>query len=195
MKRACLFVFIALVAFVASPAMLRAQAQAQVQAGPTPDPQVYDDPAMHFRAPSGFVGIGQRQIGVEKLGDDPSIVAGWVYPDKDHPRRLVLQQEYYEGDVTGFDAVLEGQMRDQFQSAVFKNKKNTSLRNGMPAIFVEMTSGEGFSVQKAYVLLWADGQRGVALILMTQLNDVSDDTAREILSDVTAVRYPANRGQ
>ena len=84
-------------------------------------------------------------------------------------------------------------MREQFQSAVFKNKTNTTLRNGMPAIFVEMTSGEGFSVQKAYVLLWADGQRGVALVLMTQLNDISTSTARELLSDATAVRYPVGR--
>jgi hypothetical protein len=193
MKRACLSVLIALVAFVASPTILRAQVQAQ--AGPTPDPQAYDDPAMHFRAPTGFVGLGQRPISVDKLGEDPQIVAGWVYPDKDHPRRLALQQEYYEGDVSGFDAVLEGQMRDQFQGAVFKNKKNTTLRNGMPAMFVEMTSGEGFNVQKAYVLLWADGQRGVALVLMTQLNDISADTARQLLSDVTAVRYPVGRSQ
>ncbi len=150
---------------------------------------------MHFRAPAGFVAIGQRQISVDKLGEDPQIVAGWVYPDKDHPRRLALQQEYYEGDAAGFDSVLEGQMRDQFQSAVFKNKTNTTLKNGMPAIFVEMTSGEGFSVQKAYVLLWADGQRGVALILMTQLNDISADTARALLSDATAVRYPVGRSQ
>jgi hypothetical protein len=65
----------------------------------------------------------------------------------------------------------------------------------MPAMFVEMTSGEGFNVQKAYVLLWADGQRGVALVLMTQLNDISADTARQLLSDVTAVRYPVGRSQ
>lgn len=193
MKRACLFLVIALAAFVAAPASIHAQTSAE--AGPTPDPQVYEDPAMHFRAPNGFLSIGQHPISLDKLSDDPQVVAGWVYPDRDHPRRLAVQIEYYEGDVGGFDAVLEQQMRDQFETAIFKNKQKTSLKNGMPAMFMEMTSGEGFNVQKAYILLWADGQRGVALILMTQLNDVSTDTARQILSDASAVRYPVGRGQ
>ncbi len=197
MKRAYLFLLIALVAvlaIVATPASLRAQVST-ADAGPTPDPQVYNDPAMHFRAPKGYYSIGQHPVSVDKLGDDAQVVAGWVYPDRDRPRRLALQQEYYEGNAAGFDGVLEQQLRDSFQTAVFKNKQNTTLKNGMPAVFMEMTAGEGFSVQKAYILLWTDGQRGVALILLTKIDDIDAATARQTLSDVSAVRYPVGRDQ
>ncbi|HUN29823.1 MAG TPA: hypothetical protein VMV65_08435 [Alphaproteobacteria bacterium] len=194
MKRACLFILVALAALLAAPTALRAQVPAP-GATPTPDPQVYNDPAMHFRAPNGFYALGQHPVSLENLGDDPQVVAGWVYPDRDHPRKLAIQIEYYVGDVGGFDGVLEQQMRDQFETAIFKNKQNTTLKNGMPAMFMEMTSGEGFNVQKGYFLIWTDGQRGVALILITQLNDVSTETARAILSDATAVRYPTGRDQ
>ena len=176
-----------------SPIALRAQ-----EATPQPTPadwMVYDDPAMHFRAPAGFRPIGQRHIDASKLTDDPEIVAAWIYPDKDHSRRLVIQQEYFEGDYKAFESEYEGQMRDQFDSPFFKNKEDVKLRNGMPALYMEMSSGSGFNVQKFYILCWADGQRGVAIVLQTQLNDLDGDTARRMMSDVTAVRYPTNRDQ
>jgi hypothetical protein len=56
-----------------------------------------------------------------------------------------------------------------------------------------MTSGEGFSSQKIYILMWADSQRGVAVVLQTQLGDIDATTARVMLSDASAVRYPIDR--
>lgn len=191
MKRAFVILVLVCAAALVSPVALRAQ-----QATPMPTPadwQVYDDPAMHFHAPDGFRPIGQRQISVEKLGDDPVIVAAWIYPDKDHPRRLIIQQEYFEGDYKAFDSQLESQLRDQYDNPFFKNKQDTKLRNGMPAEFMEMSAGSGFNVQKFYILLWSDGQRGVAVLLQSQLNDLDGDSARRLMSDASAVRYPINR--
>jgi len=162
---------------------------------PTPaDWMVYDDPAMHFQAPAGFQPVGQRQVPVNKLGDDPTIVAAWIYPNRDHPRKLLIQQEYFQGDVNAFVPEYENQLRDQFNSPLFKSKQNLSLRNGMPAVFEAMTAGEGFNVQKFYLLMWADGQRGVAVLLQTQVNDIGDADARRLMSDASAVRYPTGRG-
>jgi hypothetical protein len=193
MKRTVL-TLLACAVLIASPRVLLAQDQdAAPQATPA-DWMVYDDPAMHFHAPAGFQPVGQRQIPANKLGDDPSVVAAWVFPDKDHPRKLLIQQEYFQGDANGYQAEYEGQLRDQFESPLFKNKQNIALRNGMPAIFEEMTTGEGFNVQKYYLLMWADGQRGVTILLQTLPNDLDGTKARQLMSDVSAVRYPTERG-
>lgn len=191
MKRIALIV-LACAALIAAPRGLLAQ-----EATPQPTPSdwmVYDDPAMHFHAPAGFQPVGQRQIPVNKLGDDPTIVAGWIDPDKNHPRRIIIQQEFFTGDVHGFQSEFEGQLRDQFDTPLFKDKENIALKNGMPAIFEAMTSGSGFNVQKFYFLIWADGQRGVAITLQGPLNDLDSTKARQLLSDASAVRYPVGRG-
>jgi hypothetical protein len=190
MKRTAL-ILLACAALIGVPRALLAQ-----DATPQPTPadwMVYDDPAMHFHAPAGFQPVGQRQIPVDKLQDDPSIVAAWVYPNKDHPRKLIIQQEYFSGDANAFQSQFESQLRDQFDTPLFKDKQNIALRNGMPAIFEAMTSGSGFNVQKFYLLMWADGQRGVAIVLQTQVNDIDDNAARQLMSDATAVKYPTNR--
>jgi hypothetical protein len=161
---------------------------------PTPaDWMVYEDPAMHFRAPAGWQPVGQRQIDAQKLTDDPVVVAAWVYPDRDHPRKLVINQEFFEGDYKAFEAQLEQQLRGQFTDPFFKNKQDVKLRNGMPAEFMEMSTGSGFNVAKFYILLWSDGQRGISILLSAQLNDLSGDAAQRLMSDATAVRYPTGR--
>jgi hypothetical protein len=58
---------------------------------------------------------------------------------------------------------------------------------------MEMSAGSGFNIQKFYILLWSDGQRGVAVLLQSQLNDLDGDSARRMMSDASAVRYPVNR--
>jgi hypothetical protein len=192
MKRATLVLLAVLAAIVASPRPLHAQLPPPPPA-PTPDPMVYTDPAMTFQAPTGFAPVGQRQIAVDKLGEDPEIVAGWIGTDKNHPRRLFIQQEYFEGSVEDFDSVYEEQVRGNSDNALFKDKQNVSLKNGMPAMFMDMTSGEGFDEQKVYILMWADSQRGVAVVLQTQLGDLDATTARSLMSDVSAVKYPSQR--
>ncbi len=191
MKRTAL-ILLACAALVVAP---RASLAQQTAPEPTPaDWMVYDDPAMHFHAPAGFQPIGQRQIPINKLGEDPSVVAAWVFPDKDHLRKIVIQQEYFHGsDAGAFLSEYENQMRDSFSDPLFKNKQNFSLKNGMPAIYEEMTSGSGFNVQKIYLVVWADGQRGVAITLLGPLNDLNGTIARQLLSDASAVRYPVGR--
>ena len=76
MKRTAL-ILLACAALVVAP---RASLAQQTAPEPTPaDWMVYDDPAMHFHAPAGFQPIGQRQIPINKLGEDPSVVAARVF--------------------------------------------------------------------------------------------------------------------
>jgi hypothetical protein len=66
----------------------------------------------------------------------------------------------------------------------------------MPAMFIEVSAGSGFDVQKDYLLEWVDGARGVVIMLGTGFGDIGPDTAKELLlSDVSAVRYPVERDQ
>ena len=191
MKRALLITVFVCVALVVSPLPLVAQ-----EATPQPTPSdwmVYEDPAMHFSAPAGWAPIGQRQIDPQKLTDDPVVVAAWVYPNRDHPRKLSISQEFFEGDYKAFEAQLESQLRDQFTDPFFKNKQDIKLRNGMPAEFMEMSTGSGFNVSKVYILLWSDGVRGISILLSSQLSDLSADAAERLMSDATAVRYPTGR--
>jgi hypothetical protein len=161
-------------------------------AQPQGDPSVYDDPAMHFQAPAGYKLLGKHPVSEEDLGEDPQTVAGWSSGDKP-PKVIVIQQESYDGDLSGFDGVFEQQLRSQFDDALISHKESISLQNGMPAMFMEMTAGSGFNERKGYVVLWADGARGVAITLMAQLGDVDEATAKRVLSDASAVRYPVGR--
>jgi hypothetical protein len=194
MKRLLLTALLAAAAVFTAPAVSHAQIPT---APPTasPDPQVYTDNGMWFRAPVAFHPLGQRQIKLADLGgEDMTPLAAWIYPSKDNPRRIILSAEAFEGSVGDWDTNFEQQMRSQFDSPLFRDRQNFSLKNGMPAIFMTMSAGEGFNVQKLYIVIWADGSRGMALVLVTGLEDIDDVRAREMLSDVTAVRYPADRG-
>jgi hypothetical protein len=173
-------------------------ALAQVpDATPTPDAHQYNDPAMHFSAPPDFYPVGQRNLSVDQLTDDLQMVAGWVSRPKnrnDRPLQLGIQMQSFDGSLDGFSSTFEEQLRGSFQSALFKDKQNISLRNGMPALFMQMSSGEGFASQTMYIVLWIDGQRGVAVSLLTGLGQMDADTAKSLLlSDTSAVRYPSNR--
>jgi hypothetical protein len=162
---------------------------------PPPDPTVYDDPAMHYHAPPGYVALGQRQIPLTALSEDqPAIAAAWVLPNKDHPFKVMLQMEAFDGrQVADFESVLEEQLRDQLDSPLFKNKQHVALKNGMPAMLIELSSGSGFTLQKSFLLEWVDGRRGVALVWSGLVDDVTEARARAaLLSDVSAVAYPTN---
>ncbi|HEY5341096.1 MAG TPA: hypothetical protein VIK27_08735, partial [Candidatus Aquilonibacter sp.] len=156
MKRISLVALFALMAALVWPSAGGAQAIPTPPPTPTPDPMVYRDAAMNFHAPVGFVPMAQRHVDVSTLGENPTPLAAWLYPNRDHPRRLILQAQAFTGSVSDFDSTFEQQMRSQFDGALFKNKQNFAFKNGMPAMFMEMTSGEGFNVQKFYIVIWAD---------------------------------------
>jgi len=173
--------------------MLAQATQPAPQPTATPDWHVYNDPAMHFVAPAGFLPVGQRQVPLDKLSDDPVVVAGWIYPKQDHQRRLIIEQESFSGSAGDFADAFKGQLRDQTDSSFFKDEENITLSNGMPAVFFTMNSGEGFDAKKSFFIVWADGERGVAVGIQTSLEDIDSETARRLmLTDLSAVRYPLN---
>lgn len=162
---------------------------------PNPHPMTYEDPGMNFTAPAPFRPLFQRRpIPLAQLPDDATPVAEWVIPDRNRPKQLMIMQEHFDGDADQFYTHFSQQLREQGdEGAIIKNKQSITLKNGMPARYLEMTSGTGFDAKKAYVELWADGSRGVAVLFIAQTSESDEKRAKEIMSDLNAVRYPAER--
>jgi len=185
--------FLTLVAMIVAliPMALGAQ-----EAPPTPpgDPLEYNDAAMHFRVPAGYYSVGNHPVDLADLPEDLSIVAAWVLPGDSNQRKIFIQMASFNSRVDDFETVYEQQIRGQVGDATFKNKKRMTLKNGMPAYYVEMESGSGFDTAKSFIVLWTDGQRGVALVATGKLSAWDEAKARAALSDASAVRYPTDRG-
>lgn len=183
----------ALVLALAPQAMVRAQIPPE--ATPSPDPHTYTDPAMNFIAPPDAVLVGRRYPKLSELGSDLSTVAVWVLrPGKDDMRTISLSMESFDGPPDQWEGQYESQMHNAGGSGLLiRGKTPMSLLNGMPANFVEVTSGSGFTTQKQYAIVWADGQRGIVLAESARLGDASPDEAKQVLHDATAVRYPVGQ--
>lgn len=159
---------------------------------PTPDPHTYTDPAMNFTAPPEALLAARRYVKLSELSDSLETIAVWVlHPGKEDMRTIQLSMEAFEGPPDQWEAQFESQMHSAGgEGLLIRNKTPMSLLNGMPASFVEVTSGNGFTTQKQFAIVWADGERGVVLSESSRLGDANSDEAKRVLHDVTAVRYP-----
>lgn len=161
---------------------------------PTPiNPHEYNDAAMHFDAPPAWRLVGYRVLPLSALGDDLQVVAGWTNGDANRPQAITISQESFEGNVSNFETRFENDMRQQYDNILVKSKAPTTLLNGMPAYFLDMSYGEGFTARKQFALLWADGSRGVAISVMGRVGEIDAATAKKLISNVSAVRYPFGR--
>ena len=161
---------------------------------PKPNLQEYNDAAMHFVAPASYHPVGQRKIALDDLSEDPQVVAAWVSGDATRPKRMLIQVQSYEGPLEGFASTYEQSLRNAFGDALIRSKTPSSLKNGMPAMYFEMTSGTGFDANTMYVYCWVDGLRGVAISITAQVGEMDTATAKKLLSDASAVQYPRDRG-
>ena len=187
MKRFGLFFVVLLT--IASGA--RVLAQVPPPPTPTPDPQTYSDAAMNYTAPPDAVLVKRQEIALGELGDDLQPIAMWVLnPGKEDARTITLSMEAYTAEPSPWEGQFESQTHGAQEGTLIRNKPPMTLLNGMPATFVEVAYGSGFDAKKEYAVVWADGQRGVVLAETTRMGDGSDEEARRVLKQVTAVRYP-----
>ncbi|MBV9333561.1 MAG: hypothetical protein JO146_06105 [Candidatus Eremiobacteraeota bacterium] len=163
------------------------------QPTPAPDPHVYTDPAMTYTAPDKAVLLNRETGSPDALSQDLQPVAAWVInPGKEDARTITLAMEAYSGPPDQWEAQFESQTHSggSGDGILIRNKTPMSLLNGMPAYFVEVAYGAGFDARKEYAIVWADGERGIVLSETSRIGDASADEAREVLKQVTAVRYP-----
>jgi hypothetical protein len=187
MKRFALFLA-ALLAFTGG-----ARAYAQVpEPTPPPDPRTYTDPGMSYTAPSDAVLMGRiPTFSLDQLGTDLQTIATWVIrPGKEDARVIQLSMETYSGPPNDWEGQFESQTHGATDGTLIRNKTPMTLLNGMPATFVEVAFGAGFDARKEYAIVWADGARGIVLAEITRMGETGSDEARQLLKQVTAVRYP-----
>jgi hypothetical protein len=188
-------IVIAVALFVALLPPTGLRAQVPPPPSPSPNPLTYTDPGMNFTAPDNAYLAGRRYPPVDQLGQDLAPVAVWIVdPGKENMRTITLSMESFDGAPNQWEAQFESQTHGGGGDGVLiRNKQPMALLNGMPATFVEITSGNGFTSKKQYAIVWADGQRGIVLSLTARLGDSSPDEAKKFLHNVTATRYPAEQ--
>ncbi|MHB8461179.1 MAG: hypothetical protein ACYDA1_00900 [Vulcanimicrobiaceae bacterium] len=169
---------------------LPAYAQVTPVPSPTPDPHIYDDHGMHLVVPSDFVPLLRRSVHVAQLGPKLEPLAAWGKRTNDGLVTITLMAE---GDVeSGPDwlVTLKNEIRGQIDNVFIKNSDYHTLKNGMPAYWVSMNYGSGFSSRKREGWAWSDGRRGIFLSIDFPLDAITDKQATDALADVRATMYP-----
>jgi hypothetical protein len=181
------------VVFACAAAAVPAVAQVpQVYGTPSPTAATYNDPAMSYTAPPGYV-KAQLPPHDPKTFEQPAIVAAFMHSGKNvAPMTITIEMQNFQGPLDGFEAQSENEVRTQTDSAFFK-KSATTLSNGMPAYWQEITMGSGFQELKRYQYVWVDGIRGIELAITAREGDLGEDEAKRALASATGVAYPLNR--
>ena len=150
---------------------------------------------MHFIAPPEAVLIGRQYPSLGELGNDLQPVAVWaLHPGKEDMRTIQILMESFVGAPNQWEGQFESQMHNNGgDGLLIRDKTPMALLNGMPATFVEVTSGSGFDSKKEFAVVWGDGQRGIVLAETGRLGDAGPEEAKRVLRNVTAVRYPIDQ--
>lgn len=171
---------------------------AGAQETPTPAPAnpnttAYNDPAMSFTAAPGFRYLGGRPY--DPLSSEPTVVAAFVSNPGEQDAHLVqIQIEFCEGcRLSGYETLATDELRGHLNNALVSKKQQTTLSNGMPALWEEISIGEGFQEMKRWQYEWVDGQRGVILSDSGRYGGITEEQAKAELANVSAVDYPRNR--
>lgn len=168
-------------------------AGAQSPAPASTPPTAYNDPAMSFTPPSDFKWAGGAPFDPES--NQPSIVATFVKHYRQQDMHVIqIAVESAEGtNLSSYETLASNELRGQTDSVFISHKQQTTLSNGMPAIFEEVSTGEGFTEMKRWQYLWVDGMRGVILSDTGRYGEITEEQAKAELANASAVAYPRNR--
>jgi len=162
-------------------------------ATPTPSPNQYNDPAMAFTAPDGFLRVPFAPRDPARF-DQQTVMAAWVRdPGKREQLSITITMENHDGSLDGFEMITENELRNKADNVFFKRPKSTQLSNGMPAYWQEVSVGSGFDTLKRFDYVWIDGVRGVILAVTGRYGVLDEPMAKQILSSAYGVQYPKYR--
>ncbi|HET9097395.1 MAG TPA: hypothetical protein VFN37_12085 [Candidatus Baltobacteraceae bacterium] len=159
----------------------------------TPMPSnTYNDPAMSFTAPAGYKG-STRPYDPDNIAQ-AAVVATFVKNSgKPDMRVIQIQMEQFQGSLPGFTVLSENELRGQLDGVFVTKKQQSALSNGMPAMWEEITVGDGFQEMKRWEYLWVDGFRGVDLSITGRYGELTEAQAKQDLASASGVRFPLNR--
>ena len=162
---------------------------------PAPTPAgTFDDAAMHFVPPAGY---RRAPFAVPDLDsvDKLTVVAGYVRnAGKEDSRTIVIAMRPFAGrSTTEWESALENDLRAQIDGLFVSRKTAVRLSNGMPAYFIKLAYGSGFSSMQQFGYAVFDGRRGIWISESGRLSEISEDEAKDALKDLAIVVYPAYR--
>ncbi len=189
MNRFVLAVVLCGLAAAAVPAAAQQQPQ-QAYAAPSAGPNQFTDPGMTFTAPDGYAKAMLPPHDPTDF-DQPTVVAAFAM--RGGGRVITIQMESFNGSLSGFEMVTENEMRNQADGVFFKKKELTTLSNGMPAYWQEITVGSGFETAKRYQYSWVDGVRGIVLSITGRYGEITEADAKKALANASSVAYPRDR--
>ena len=157
-----------------------------------PPSNAYNDPAMSFTAPAGYTGSA-RPYNSDDITQS-TVVATFVKDaGKPDMRVIQIQMEQFEGTLPGYTVLAENELRSQIDGVFVSNKKMSTLSNGMPAMWEEISVGDGFDEMKRWEYLWVDGFRGVVLSITGRYGELNEAQAKQDLANASGVRFPRSR--
>ncbi len=191
MNRFVLALVLCAAAACAVPAL--AQDAPQVYAGPTAAPNQFTDPAMTFTVGPGYVKAPIPPHDPTQF-EEPTLVAAFAGNTKATAgRAITIQMENFDGNLAGFETVTENELRNQMDGVFVKKHELTTLSNGMPAYWQDITVGSGFNEEKRYEYVWVDGVRGIVLAVSARYGTITEDEAKKALANASSVAYPNGR--
>ncbi|GAC1500230.1 MAG: hypothetical protein NVS1B14_04050 [Vulcanimicrobiaceae bacterium] len=188
------FVWTMLGCFVlaAAPAL----AAPSVAASPTPAPRpafAYDDPAMHFAAPSAYFRAQMPPVNIEGVSHLTPVAAYVRNYGKEDQRTIVVSMRPFIGPPSEWETMAENELRTLINGVFVRSKQETQLSNRMPAYWMKVIYGEGFGSMQQYLYAVTDGRRGITVSVSGRLGEITESEAKDALKDLSVVLYPYGR--
>lgn len=163
---------------------------------PAPTPSgAYNDASMHFVAPAVYQRAPFQAPVVDQDTEKLVVVAGYTRDrGQQNQRTIVVAMRAFSGRSTAdWESALENDLRAQIDGLFISRKTFVRLSNGMPAYFIKLAYGEGFSSMQQYGYAVFDGRRGIWISESGRLGEISEDESKEALKDLAVVVYPRYR--
>lgn len=166
-----------------------------VQPQPMKDSHIYDDLGMHLEFNKQYVLAKAIAVPYQSIPDHLQPFLSYVRA-RPYAVQVTVFEEAFPQDVpssAGFEVTFENELRGAVDGAIVRSKKPITLGNGYPAMFVDITAGDGFNAMKTYAYVWADGFRGVVVEVSGRVGELDADTAKQIFTASSAVQFPVGR--
>lgn len=154
------------------------------------DAHTFTDPAMSFTAPADFVPLPVPTASPDHF-TQPTVVAAFVRRPKQADMNMItLTMENSQESLDDYESDAESRARNQGSDSVFVKKTLTTLSNGMPAYFLDITVSQDAGEMRIFEYVWVDHVRGVTLAVAGQFGTIDDRSAMKALAKVSATAYP-----
>ncbi len=146
----------------------------------------YDDAAVHYSAPAGWVRVPTPPP------EDGQALAGFAKQfGANDVRQISLTIKPDDSTLDGIDRNHEVDMRSSGDGSVFINKRTlTTLANGMPAWWLAASFGEAFKATRLYEWVVTDTRRSIVLAYGGRDGYFEEKEAQAALSTLSVVVYP-----